>query len=154
MMSLEPIGSCRLRTTGSASRPASLLKQKLGSAPESARALAHQLDARVKVLSGPQGTTVSVTHATFARMPQATWKAADPLPSSVHGHAWTASNRRASAGNGSRLAGSNVDAADKPKHDDSDQYQAENAAESRSAIPTITVVATEASEQQDHQNDN
>jgi hypothetical protein len=54
---------------------------------------------------------------------------------------------------GSRVAGSNVDTADKPKDDDNDQYQAENAAESRSAIPTITMVATEAAEQQDHQDD-
>jgi hypothetical protein len=76
------------------------------------------------------------------------------MPPSVHGHAWTASNRRASGGNGSRLAGSNVDTADEPKHDDNDQYEAENAAESRSAIPTITMVATEAAEQQDHQDDN
>ena len=29
-------------------------------------ALAKQLDAKVETLSGPQGTTVSVTHATFA----------------------------------------------------------------------------------------
>jgi hypothetical protein len=72
----------------------------------------------------------------------------------VSSRAWTASNRRASAGNGTRLAGSNVDTADKPKHDDNYQYQAENAAESRSAIPTITMVATEAAEQQDHQDDN
>ena len=32
-------------------------------------ALAQQLDARVDVVSGPQGTSVSVTHATFAKMP-------------------------------------------------------------------------------------
>jgi two-component sensor histidine kinase len=31
-------------------------------------ALAQQLEARVEVLSGPQGTTVSVAHATFAKM--------------------------------------------------------------------------------------
>ena len=31
-------------------------------------ALAHQLEARVEVSSSPQGTTVSVTHATFAKM--------------------------------------------------------------------------------------
>ena len=34
------------------------------------KALAQQLDARVDISSGPQGTTVSVTHATFAKMPQ------------------------------------------------------------------------------------
>jgi chemotaxis protein methyltransferase CheR len=32
-------------------------------------ALAQQLEARVDVVSGPQGTTVLVTHATFAKMP-------------------------------------------------------------------------------------
>jgi two-component sensor histidine kinase len=32
-------------------------------------ALAEQLEARVDVVSGPQGTSVSVTHATFAKMP-------------------------------------------------------------------------------------
>jgi two-component sensor histidine kinase len=31
-------------------------------------ALAQQLDARVDVLSGAEGTTVSVTHATFAKL--------------------------------------------------------------------------------------
>jgi two-component sensor histidine kinase len=31
-------------------------------------ALAQQLEARVEVLSGPQGTTVSVTHATFSKI--------------------------------------------------------------------------------------
>ena len=51
------------------------------------KALAQQLDARVEVLSGPEGTTVSVTHATFAKMPQAPWKAAGLVQSSIHGHA-------------------------------------------------------------------
>src|SRR6202451_1161360 len=32
-------------------------------------ALAQQLEARVDVLSSPQGTNVSVTHATFTKMP-------------------------------------------------------------------------------------
>ena len=32
-------------------------------------ALAQQLEARVDVVSGPQGTSVLVTHATFAKMP-------------------------------------------------------------------------------------
>ena len=30
------------------------------------RALAQQLDAQVETLSGPEGTTVSITHATFS----------------------------------------------------------------------------------------
>src|SRR5580704_17673216 len=34
-------------------------------------ALAQQLDAKVEVLSGAHGTTVSVSHATFAKMPEA-----------------------------------------------------------------------------------
>jgi len=51
------------------------------------KALAQQLDARVEVLSGPEGTTVSVTHATFAKMPQAPWKAAGLVQSPIHGHA-------------------------------------------------------------------
>jgi two-component sensor histidine kinase len=50
------------------------------------KALAQQLDARVEVLSGPQGTTVSVTHATFAKTPQAARKAMDLMQPSVHGH--------------------------------------------------------------------
>ena len=29
------------------------------------KALAHQLDAQVETLAGPEGTTVSITHATF-----------------------------------------------------------------------------------------
>jgi two-component sensor histidine kinase len=45
-------------------------------------ALAQQLDALVKILSGPQGTTVSVSHATFAKMPPAnTLKAVGPTQS-------------------------------------------------------------------------
>jgi len=53
-----------------------------------------------------------------------------------------------------RLPGSNIDAPDKPEYDRNDQYQAENAAESRSAVPIITMVAAEAAEQQDYQDDN
>ena len=33
-------------------------------------ALAQQLEARVDVLSGPKGTTVSVSHATFSKAPE------------------------------------------------------------------------------------
>jgi two-component sensor histidine kinase len=51
------------------------------------KALAQQLDARVEVLSGSQGTTVSITHATFAKMPKAAWKAADLRRPSIRGHA-------------------------------------------------------------------
>jgi hypothetical protein len=48
---------------------------------------AQQLDARVEVLSGPQGTTVSVTHATFVKMRQAAWRAADVMQPLIPGHA-------------------------------------------------------------------
>ena len=49
-------------------------------------ALAQQLEARVDVTSGPQGTSVLVTHATFAKMPDEA--ASDAFkPSSVRGHA-------------------------------------------------------------------
>jgi two-component sensor histidine kinase len=51
------------------------------------KALAQQLDARVEVLSGPQGTTVSVTHATFARTPQAARNSLELMQPSAHGHA-------------------------------------------------------------------
>jgi two-component sensor histidine kinase len=51
-------------------------------------ALAQQLEARVDVTSGPQGTTVLVTHATFAKMPQAaSHEESLPRPTSIRGHA-------------------------------------------------------------------
>jgi len=52
-------------------KPAGVFAQaKTGLGTSIVKALAQQLDARVEVLSGPQGTTVSVTHATFlAKMP-------------------------------------------------------------------------------------
>jgi two-component sensor histidine kinase len=43
---------------------------KAGLGTSIVKALAQQLDARVEVLSGPQGTIVSVTHATFLKMAQ------------------------------------------------------------------------------------
>src|SRR6202042_2313385 len=45
-------------------------------------ALAQQLEARVEVLSSPQGTKVSVTHATFTKMPEAISKAESATPPS------------------------------------------------------------------------
>ena len=65
MMFPEQIGSFRSPTMGLASRMASLLNQKPGSAQASSEALAQQLGAKVETLSGPEGTTVSITHATF-----------------------------------------------------------------------------------------
>jgi chemotaxis protein methyltransferase CheR len=50
-------------------------------------ALAQQLEARVEVLSGPQGTTVSVSHATFAKMPKPVSAAGGLRHLSTHGHA-------------------------------------------------------------------
>jgi two-component sensor histidine kinase len=43
-------------------------RSKAGLGTSIVKALAQQLDARVEVVSGPQGTSVSVTHATFAKM--------------------------------------------------------------------------------------
>jgi len=40
-----------------------------------------------------------------------------------------------------RFAGSNLHAADQPEHNNDDQHQAENAAESRPAIPVIAMIA-------------
>jgi len=51
------------------------------------KALAQQLEARVDVLSGPQGTSVLVTHATFAKMPDEASQAEDLLrPTSIRRH--------------------------------------------------------------------
>jgi two-component sensor histidine kinase len=51
-------------------------------------ALAQQLEARVDVVSGPQGTTVLVTHATFAKMPDETSPVENLFkPMSIHEHA-------------------------------------------------------------------
>src|ERR1700719_1679048 len=60
---------------------------KAGLGTSIVKALAQQLDARVEVLSGPQGTAVSITHATFAKMPQAARQATDLMQPSIHGHA-------------------------------------------------------------------
>jgi two-component sensor histidine kinase len=59
---------------------------KAGLGTSIVKALAQQLDARVEVLSGPQGTTVSVTHATFAKMVQAP-VAADVMWPPIRAHA-------------------------------------------------------------------
>jgi two-component sensor histidine kinase len=42
---------------------------KAGLGTSIVKALAQQLDAQVDISSGPQGTTVSVTHATFEKTP-------------------------------------------------------------------------------------
>jgi two-component sensor histidine kinase len=61
------------------------VQAKAGLGTSIVKALAQQLDARVEVLSGPQGTSVSITHATFAKMPQVARK--DVTQPLVHGHA-------------------------------------------------------------------
>jgi two-component sensor histidine kinase len=50
-------------------------------------ALAQQLEARVDVVGGPQGTSVSVTHATFAKTPDVVPDVEALKLTSVHGHA-------------------------------------------------------------------
>jgi chemotaxis protein methyltransferase CheR len=51
-------------------------------------ALAQQLEARVDVVSGREGTTVLVTHATFSRMPEeASHLESLSRPTSIRGHA-------------------------------------------------------------------
>jgi chemotaxis protein methyltransferase CheR len=49
-------------------------------------ALAQQLEARVDVVSGPQGTSVLVTHATFAKMPDEAGRDLS-RPTSIRAHA-------------------------------------------------------------------
>src|SRR5258706_9534836 len=71
MKFLEQIGSFRSLTMELGSRTVSLLNQKPGLGTGIVKALAQQLGANVETLAGPEGTTVSVTHATFlAKMPR------------------------------------------------------------------------------------
>ena len=53
------------------------VQEKIGHGTAIVKALAGQLDAQVDVVSGPRGTTVSVTHAPLAKMPQAKWQGAN-----------------------------------------------------------------------------
>ena len=57
-----------LRTTGLAHRLV-FLRRKIGLGTSIINALAQQLEARVDVVSSPQGTSVLATHATFAKIP-------------------------------------------------------------------------------------
>jgi len=72
---------------GTGRPPGVFAQAKAGLGTSIVKALAQQLDARVEVLSGPQGTTVSVTHSTFVKMPEAAWKAADLMQPLIPGHA-------------------------------------------------------------------
>jgi two-component sensor histidine kinase len=69
--------------------PAGVFAQaKSGLGTSIVTALAQQLEARVDVVSGRQGTSVSVTHATFAKMPDGVSQAGTLLSSpSIRGHA-------------------------------------------------------------------
>jgi two-component sensor histidine kinase/PAS domain-containing protein len=60
---------------------------KTGLGTSIVNALAQQLDAKVDVVSGPQGTSVSVTHATFAKKPDAISNVEALRPTSIHGRA-------------------------------------------------------------------
>jgi chemotaxis protein methyltransferase CheR len=61
---------------------------KAGLGTSIVNALAQQLEARVDVVSDPQGTSVSVTHATFAKMPGEASQSEDlSQPTSIRRHA-------------------------------------------------------------------
>jgi two-component sensor histidine kinase len=65
-MSMARIGNSRLLTMELASRTVSLPKQRPGLGTGIIKALAQELNAKVETLAGPDGTIVSITHATFA----------------------------------------------------------------------------------------
>ena len=50
---------------GSASRSGGFAPEKSGLGTGIVKALAQQLDAQVETFAGPEGTTVSITHAKF-----------------------------------------------------------------------------------------
>jgi two-component sensor histidine kinase len=60
---------------------------KTGLGTSIVKALSQQLEARIEIVTGPEGTTASVTHATFAKMPAAPLKEERLKQSSIHGHA-------------------------------------------------------------------
>jgi chemotaxis protein methyltransferase CheR len=60
---------------------------KAGLGTSIVKALAQQLDAKVEISSGPAGTTIAVTHATFAAMPHVGLKAMQLRHPSIRGHA-------------------------------------------------------------------
>jgi chemotaxis protein methyltransferase CheR len=72
---------------GIGKRTDAFAQAKAGLGTSIVKALAQQLDARVEVLSGPQGTAVSVTHATFAKIPRAPSKSADLTRPTTRAHA-------------------------------------------------------------------
>ena len=59
----KPVGRRQRRWPGGAKPGLSPDKSGLGTGI--VKALAQQLDAQVETLAGPEGTTVSITHATF-----------------------------------------------------------------------------------------
>jgi two-component sensor histidine kinase len=72
---------------GIGKRTDAFAQAKAGLGTSIVQALAQQLDARVEVSSGLHGTTVSVAHATFAKIPDAARNATELMQPSVHGHA-------------------------------------------------------------------
>src|SRR5207248_5063731 len=62
MMLMDRIGGCRSLTMGSASQTACLLGLGTGIV----KALARQIDAYVETSATPEGTVVSIVHATFS----------------------------------------------------------------------------------------
>ena len=75
--------------SGGESAPVGVFAQaKSGLGTSIVNAPAQQLEARVDVVSGPQGTSVLVTHATFAKMPDGTPQVESLFrPTSIRGHA-------------------------------------------------------------------
>jgi two-component sensor histidine kinase len=72
---------------GIGKRTDAFAQAKAGLGTSIVKALAQQLDARVEVSSGPHGTTVSVAHATFVKMPDVARKVTNLMQPSIHGHA-------------------------------------------------------------------
>jgi signal transduction histidine kinase len=62
-------------------------QSKAGLGTSIINALAQQLEARVDVASGVHGTVVSITHATFAKMPDAISKVGSVTMMSTRAHA-------------------------------------------------------------------
>jgi two-component sensor histidine kinase len=62
---MERIGNCQSLIMELAGRLASLRKKKTGLGTSIVEVLAQNLDAKVETLAGPDGTIVSITHATF-----------------------------------------------------------------------------------------
>ena len=83
-----------------------------------------------------------------------TWKppsARKPAANARSSASSSTTRTSAASCHGSRAGTSNVNAADKPKHDDHNQHQAQDAAEPSSAVPSVAMVTTKAAKQNDDQ---